>query len=539
MDLILLQKIKSLRDSDKTIKLSQEEIEGAVELLSIEDVKLRFFIGNLIIHQGARSLPYLLKGIHSEITEVRRSSVYLLGKLVKKEEAPSLEILDTLHCALLDEDPKVRKNSAIVLGELRIKQSVAALRNALQREKIEWVRPSLILALGAIGGQEVAEFLSSYKKEYESEKEALRKALDRTLELRSNLQFVRNLKESIPVELWTFEGLESVLEQDVEEKLGLKSKKIRNGILYTQSKDIYSFFSLRTFSELLISVATINISDIEEIKAKTLELLCSDNTIDRILSFHQDTANLRYRLELRGKQIKHYIRRRIVKEIIQELDTRSPMFTNSPSKYDIEIRLVIEKDSLRILWKPFTVSDTRFSYRIQDVPASIDPVVAAGIIKFLKPKLHSHHRVLDPFCGSGTILIERAIAEKCKELVGIDISQRAIESAKQNVRASGLQNIKLIKDDMRNISYSEKFDEIITNMPFGIRAGNHKTNIVLYRYFFNLIPYILGKNGTVVIYTQEVALTTKLFDTSNLKLSDVHRLEVGGLRPAIFIARND
>lgn len=193
------------------------------------------------------------------------------------------------------------------------------------------------------------------------------------------------------------------------------------------------------------------------------------------------------------------------------------------------------------MWKPFSIPDTRFNYRIHDVPASIHPVVAAGIIRFLKSNSSSQHRAIDPFCGSGTILIERAFAKKCKEIVGVDISQRAIEAAKENVIASGVKNIKLINDDIRNIPHYEhkKFHEIISNMPFGIRAGSHETNVELYRDFFNMIPHILEKNGLIILYTQEVSLTTNLFQTSgNLRLLNVRRIESGGLKPAVFIACN-
>ncbi|MFA4931980.1 MAG: methyltransferase [Caldisericia bacterium] len=539
---VLLRKIKTMSESGKKGKLSQKEIAGAIDLLSIEDMKLRFLIGNTIVRQGSISIPALIEGTNSEVAEVRRSSVYLLGKLVSRKQEASSEILDTLHHALRDEDPKVCKNSAVVLGSLRMSQSVEHLKSALIVEKVEWVRSSLILALGAIGGKDVAEFLASYKFEYESEKEALRKAIDRVVEQKTTLQFVQNLGEPVPIELWTFKGLEPVLEQEAEEKLGLKLQRIADGILHTESKDVYSLFLLRTFSELLIPLGVANIHSIEDISEKTTQLLFNNHTIDKISTLHKgDVGHIRYRLEVRGEAIKHYVRRRIISETQEYIDTHSSAFINSPSNYDIELRLVMKGNTLEVLWKPFTIPDTRFSYRIHDVPASIDPVAAAGIMRFLKSNSSSQHRVIDPFCGSGTLLIERAFAKKYEELVGVDISQEAIQVAKANIIASGIQNIKLINDDMRNVLHHEhrRFHEIISNMPFGIRTGSHETNVKLYRDFFNMIPRILEENGLAILYTQEVSLTTALFRTSgNLRLLDIHRIETGGLRPAVFIACN-
>lgn len=539
----LLEKIKRLKDNNKKIKFSKEEIKELVNLLSIEELKLRFFVGSLIIYQGLKSLQSLSEGIHSEIPEIRRSSVYLLGKLFKKEQKVPLEILDALHHALFDEDPKVRKNSAIVLGELKKNQSVEHLINAIKKEKIKWVKLSMILALGAIGGKQAIDFLSSYQPIAETEEQkVLSKALDHSLKLESNWQFLQRLPKPILLELWTFNGLESVLEQEVKEKLLCTAKRDRNNVVVIETNNVYSLFSLRTFTEIIIPIININMntSEVEEIKAKIIYSLYTNNMVDKFLSLHKgDESNIRYRLEVRGNHIKHHIRRSIIKEVTQSIKTFSPLLINSPSNYDIEIRIIIEKNNLRILWKPFTILDSRFNYRVQDVPSAINPVVAAGIMKFVKAKLSPHHRMIDPFCGSGTILIERALIEGCKELVGIDISQKAIEAARQNVRVSGIKNIKLINDDMRNIlkHEHEKFNEIITNMPFGIRTGTHETNVNLYRDFFNMIQCILEKKGIIVLYTQEINLTTDLFQTSNnLKLLNVYRVESGGLKPAIFVA---
>ena len=534
----LLEKIKKLRDSNKKIKLSHQELNSVINLLSTEDIKLRFFIGTLIIQQGKRSIPFLLKGVCSPIPEVRRSSVYLLGKLAKNESQNSLEIINALKSTLADDDPKVRKNSALILGKLGAKQIVTYLIDTLKKEQIEWVKPSFILALGAIGGEQATKFLKTYKPDFESERYFLLKALDKTSNLRSGFQFLHNISNPIPLELWTFNGLETVLKKEVKDKLDLESKKNKSGIICTESKNIYDFFSIRTFLELLIPIETTYVTSIEDAQKKVIKLLCKNGILDRILSLHEgDLSSMRYRIEINSREVKHYIRRQIISELVQVIKTVSPLFINSTSNYDIEIRIVIERNFLRLLWKPFTIPDNRFSYRVKDIPASINPVVAAGIVRFLESNLHSQHRVLDPFCGSGTILIERALAGKCRELIGVDISQKAIEAAEQNIRISGLKNIKLINNDIRNISKNENFDEIITNMPFGIRLGSHSKNIELYKDFFNLLPKILATNGSLILYTQEIVLTKELLGISNLKLLDVHRIEAGGLKPAVFIAR--
>lgn len=533
-----LQRIKTLHDRRIMTELSNDEIRAAVALLSVKDWGLRSFIGQLILHQGRRGLPGLQEGAHSEIAEIRRSSIHLIGKLAPSSSGKrgASSIFAVLQEALLDEDPKVRKNSAIALGHLGQKQAGPLLISALQREDIEWVRPSFLLALGAIGGPAVATFLRAYEPKYESERESLRKAWDRVLEMRSDLSFVSPIREPVPVELWTHRGLEPLLQQDVKDKVGLETEVIGPGIVYTESTDLYALFCVRTFSELLVHVGTGEIDGVRDIQSKAIELLYAESAIGRVSLLHGRATRIRYRLEIQGQQIKHYLRREIIKELIPQIESRSPELVNSPSHYDVEIRIAVDGNTIRVLWKPLVIPDDRFTYRKRDVPAAIDPVAAAGLVGFLRPERSTEHRILDPFCGSATIMIERAIAGRCKELVGIDISREAIEAAKRNVGAAGLHDATLINGDMRKVHLTGKFHEIITNMPFGIRSGTHRANIELYGDFFNVMSHLLSESGIMVLYTQEIDLTSTLFENSDLRLLNIHRLEVGGLRPAVFIA---
>jgi 23S rRNA G2445 N2-methylase RlmL len=241
---------------------------------------------------------------------------------------------------------------------------------------------------------------------------------------------------------------------------------------------------------------------------------------------------------VRGDKINHNLRRQLIETIIKTI--RAPLFFNSPSNYDIELRLVIEKDNLKVLWKPFTIIDSRFLYRVRDIPASINPVVAAGIVRFLKSKIEfsNSSRILDPFCGSATMLIERAFAGDYRELVGVDISKKAIEAAKENINKSQLEKVVVENKDMRDIEKTDFFDEIISNMPFGIRTGNHTSNEKLYRDFFNLASTILRPKGFLAIFTQEIKLTNQLFREfiDDFALIERQQIESGGLRPVLFIA---
>ena len=63
---------------------------------------------------------------------------------------------------------------------------------------------------------------------------------------------------------------------------------------------------------------------------------------------------------------------------------------------------------------------------------SIHPAMAATLVKAAEPYLKEDAQILDPFCGVGTMLIERDIAVPAREKYGIDIFGDAIEKAKRN-----------------------------------------------------------------------------------------------------------
>lgn len=71
------------------------------------------------------------------------------------------------------------------------------------------------------------------------------------------------------------------------------------------------------------------------------------------------------------------------------------------------------------------------------VAASIHPSLAAMLVSLAKPYLKENAQILDPFCGVGTMLIERDIAQPAREKYGIDIFGPAIEGARENASLAG------------------------------------------------------------------------------------------------------
>ncbi|MEG1752446.1 MAG: hypothetical protein RR234_00895, partial [Christensenella sp.] len=78
--------------------------------------------------------------------------------------------------------------------------------------------------------------------------------------------------------------------------------------------------------------------------------------------------------------------------------------------------------------------------------------------------------------------------------------------------------------------------EVIVNMPFGLRIGNHTKNELLYQSYFRILPEILTADGLAVLYTQEKELTERLVKSGgHFDIIRRATFESGGLYPAVYV----
>ena len=148
--------------------------------------------------------------------------------------------------------------------------------------------------------------------------------------------------------------------------------------------------------------------------------------------------------------------------------------------------------------------------------------------------------ILDPFCGSGTILTEAALMDH-RHLIGSDISAQAIQNAKKNIDwlKSNFQlstfNFQLFHSDATQVSKhlpSNSVDAIITEPYLGPQRGriDYKKTISelekLYSESLREFKKILKPNGRIVIIwpvfqKKPLSLRGSASDRSNLANADI------------------
>ena len=262
--------------------------------------------------------------------------------------------------------------------------------------------------------------------------------------------------------------------------------------------------------------------------------LLKDNLIS---SCHDETNSpFYYRIEVKSTMNKQK-KLSLIEEIKEKLDSSlNGKYINNPSLYEFEIRIIEKEDKYSVLFKLYTVDDTRYNYRVTDLPASINPTTAAILMQEIKGYLKEDAEVMDAFCGTSTMLIERSFVKKYKSLTGIDISEDAVEYSKINANNVPLK-IELVCENILKYQGPE-FDEIISNMPFGNRVSNHELNITLYKRFIGKLDTMLKSKGMAFLLTSEIGLMKKLIsENKNLKLVKNIYVESGGLKPHLFIIK--
>jgi tRNA (guanine6-N2)-methyltransferase len=142
-------------------------------------------------------------------------------------------------------------------------------------------------------------------------------------------------------------------------------------------------------------------------------------------------------------------------------------------------------------------------------------------------------RYLNAMCGSGTLLIE---LPKAARVVGVDLSERALECATQNITASGKTDMELLRTDTTVLPFSDNSFEVVTaDVPWGDAVGTHAGNARLYPAFLREMARVTTALARLVVLTHELKLFEKVVTESVWKVKSQQRVFHGGHYPNIYV----
>jgi tRNA (guanine10-N2)-dimethyltransferase len=111
--------------------------------------------------------------------------------------------------------------------------------------------------------------------------------------------------------------------------------------------------------------------------------------------------------------------------------------------------------------------------------------------------------LLDPFCGTGGILIEAAMLGR--KIIGNDSALNMVMGTKLNFKYFSIENYKMYNVDIASLSINSKVDGIVTDMPYGRASGIDNHDIVeLYQETFVKFNELLKSHGKCSIIVNNI-----------------------------------
>ncbi len=461
---------------------------------------------------------------------VRAIGVVALKKTTQEQKALTKQWLIGL---LQDPEEKIRRYAMAALPKLGgNEETERALLDLLDGEPDEREVKHLSRTLDKVGSeatleklQELGEDLEFHQQTEQKVKAKLARSQESsTVRLNAKLTKTRRLR----IHLRTRRGLQTFVRDELLAHPTLKNRfnilKVSSGCVAISANGAFKLsdlYQLRTFGSINFVLGVVPTSD--EVNVAAYAQIIASPLTQRLCS-ELTEGQPRYRLEFARKKVS----RSKAQAVANAAFALCPGLLNDPRLSPWAIDVYSEKVGDSVELRPRVYPDPRFAYRLDDVPASTHPPLAAAMA--LLAGQAEDEVVWDPFCGSGVELIECSRLSKVSALIGSDIDPKAVDKARVNLENAGCSAVSMTTcaRDFRDYRTIEGFEPgsvslIITNPPLGrrVRVLDMKS---MYKDFFKVAVASLRVGGRLVILNP---LKTEN-PSPSLKLKGRHVVDVGG-----------
>lgn len=364
------------------------------------------------------------------------------------------------------------------------------------------------------------------------------------------------MQQSFELIAKTFQGLEEVLAQELIE-LGANDVQIgRRMVSFSGDQEMMyrANFCLRTAVRVLKPISHFRARNADDVYKAVKEIEWNE-FLDLDTSFVVDTTV--YSTEFRNSKFVAYKVKDAIVDYFMEREGKRPNI--SVSNPDLRLNIHIAEESCTLSLDSSGESLHLRGYRTATVDAPINEVLAAALIKMSGWQFDCD--LIDPFCGSGTILVEAALMarniypgvfrrkfgfENWKDfnpellssifdddsnertfehrIIGADINLRAVEAAQANAKAAGVADLITVEQrEIRNFTHPESPALLITNPPYGERLRPEDLSDIYRTLGEKLKREFQGGEAWVISSREE------LFDSMRLRPSFKVPLQNGSL----------
>ena len=289
-----------------------------------------------------------------------RTTISQIRKEIKKQDSKKafLELLqgkESMIVAFLsDEDAKTRKNTALLIGDLKLEQAKDALIAAYLNETTLYVKSAYLTALGKLDVRENLEFFKNRLLEVKNQQVPAEEQKHQGEEIRELNEIILKTEGAKKHQFTGFQMPHEMLLLTNREQREVTFSEVKEigasvqrkaelhplGVLVF-SKEVTPFTKLRTYRELLFPIHTNE--RIPAMPHRAAELLWHSDLYAFLTECHEGDAPFFFRLEVKSAEPKT----EFVKKLGASLEKKSDWkLANSTTDYEIEIRLIEAKDAL-------------------------------------------------------------------------------------------------------------------------------------------------------------------------------------------------
>ena len=311
---------------------------------------------------------------------------------------------------------------------------------------------------------------------------------------------------------------------------------------FRTSGDCCAWRSLNTAEDVFVLVARArgvqaDRRGLSELAAATLTSRLLDAGL-RTFSACWDQTPRTFRVVAR-KTGEHVYRRVDAQRAVESaLRTRLPQVQLVDDNADAEFWLTIIGATALLGLRLSSAAMRSHSYPFTSLPAALKPGIARAMAHLSQPS--PTDRILDPLCGAGTLLLERAAVGPWEALAGGDRDPEALSVARANAAAAGL-NVHLEQWDALDLPLPDRcVDVALTNPPFGKRLEipGHEAYPFYRRLLSELCRVLVPEGRLVLITSQTEAMQRALRNlTTDLLLQRRVPVLLRGERAIVYVAR--
>lgn len=282
--------------------------------------------------------------------------------------------LQVFYDLLKSEEPKIRKNTALILGQLGVQDSLVPLFDAYEKEETLFVKSSYLTAIRELDYRQYLEVFKKRLQELQSQEieESNRKHIKEECKLLQDMilalegyqkHIFTGWKVPSRIILMTNRNFREITAEQIKSH----HPKVFNAGVQARTSDLKEIFEVRTFKELLFvledkSSLTKEGKTVDEM-ARMLAKQISDSSLLQFLQErHQGETPFYFRIECKNKmdlKQKSVFTKKLGSYLQEQSENQ---LINSTSHYEVELRLIENKSgNFNFLIKLFTLKDSRFS----------------------------------------------------------------------------------------------------------------------------------------------------------------------------------